>query len=251
MRTARRAAQAIYYRLMSPLWAKAFNPRIISVELPNCRYRFLVATSQAAQWYDPPKPHTITEYLWVLENIDFADQNVIDVGAHHGHYSLLFAKAQPSAARVRAVEPLPANCALIKVNAALNAVAIEIEEAAVSKSKGVSKLVPRSNAKLFPGIGIDVRTAPLSNIMPEASIVKLDIEGTEFEILPSQLDEMPGVHTWIVEVHPKYGNVQSLASEFIRRGFRADYINRDLNAVQPYQPYANISSSTTLFFLRR
>lgn len=251
MRTARRAGQAIYYRLMSPFWGNAFTPRIISVELPNCRYRFFVVNSQAADWYDPPTPHAITEYLWVLENIDFGGQNVIDAGAHHGHYSLLFAKAQPSAARIRAIEPLPANYALIEVNAALNAVAIEIEEAAVSMSRGLSKLVPRSNAKLFPGIGIDVRTAPLSDIMPEASIVKLDIEGAEFEILPSQLDEMPGVHTWIVEVHPNYGNPHRIASEFLERGFRAEYLDRGLNAVQPYQPTAQISSSTTLFFLRR
>lgn len=250
MRTARQAAQTIYYRLMSPFWRNSFAPRIVNVEFPNCQYRFFVGTSQAAAWYDPPKRHAMTEYLWVLESIDFGGQSVIDAGAYHGHYSLLFAKARPSAARTCAVEPLPANCALIEVNAALNGVAIEIEEVAVSSTRGVAKLVPRSNARLFPGIGIDVKTVTLSDVMPEASIVKLDIEGAEFNILPSELDEMPGVHTWIVEVHTNYGNAHALAAEFADRGFHANYLDRELNAVQLYQPDSQISSSTTLFFQR-
>lgn len=250
MRAARRAGQAIYYRLMSLFWRKSFTPSIINVEFPNCQFRFFVGNAQAADWYDPPKPHAMTEYRWVLDNVDFDGQNVIDAGAHHGHYSLLFAKAQPNAARIRAVEPLPANCTLIELNAVLNAASIEIEEAAISPSRGVSKLVPRSNARLFPGVGIEVKTLQLSDIMTEASIVKLDIEGTEFEILPSQLDDMPGVHTWIVEVHPNYGDVHSLASEFLDRGYSANYLDRGLNSVQPYRPDSHISSSTSLFFQR-
>jgi FkbM family methyltransferase len=214
----------------------------------GCEYQFFINNSQAADWYDPPKAYAITEYEWVLQNVHIAGQVVLDVGAHHGHYSMLFANADSPAARIHAVEPLASNNVIIKVNAALNQVKIDVHQGAISTSMGTSLLVPRSNARLHPKLGISTPTFTLANIAADASIVKLDIEGEEFNILPEQIDTMSNVHTWIIEFHPRYGNSSDVAMEFLKRGFEAFYVNRELNSVVIYKPGVSEIGATTMFF---
>lgn len=251
MSTARAVLQSIYYRLMEPLWRRSFAPRIVDVEMDRSSFRFYVGSLQASNWYDPPKPHTMTEYSWVLQNIEFAGKEVLDVGAHHGHYSLVFAMSQPPPSRLVAVEPSPANTALIEVNAALNRAQIEIRRAAVSASRGKSRILSRSNSRIFGGGGVEVDTFTLSEILPSASVVKLDIEGMEFDILPDEIDRMPSTQSWIVEVHPAYGDPNRLASEFLSRDFRGDFVDRDSSTVVSYDLSSSVTSATTFFFRRR
>ena len=63
--------------------------------------KFLVGSQEGKEWYDPIKPYTLLEYQWVLDNVPM-DGMVLDCGAHHGHYSIVFAK---KALSVKAIDP--------------------------------------------------------------------------------------------------------------------------------------------------
>ena len=71
-------------------------------------------------------------------------------------------------------------------------------------------------------------------------------------VLPAAIDAMSDVHTWIIEIHPgKERNPQDIIDEFLRRGFSALWVNRDMNCVEPYPGEAACwKSHTTVFFLR-
>lgn len=242
-----RLMQKNYYRMMMPYWQSQFSPYIGDVKIGQISFRFYYGTPLSKDWYDPIKTYALTEYLWVLDNYDFVGQNVLDVGAHHGHYSTFFAAM---GCCVTAVEPLPGNVALLEVNAALNRFDIDIVQAAISDQEGSVTFLPRSNGKLFPDIGITVSTRRLPEINTEPVAVKLDIEGAEFRILPHSIDEIPSVNIWIIEVHHRAGSIAGLAREFMQRGFSVSYVDRQLNKVLPFQANGAPQYTTTVFCVK-
>jgi len=213
-------------------------------------FKFYIGTPQAVDWYLPMKAHTFAEYQWVINHISFENQRVIDVGAHHGHYAMLFAAVTPKPDAITAVEPLPPNCAILSVNAALNNAEITIVQTAISTSSGMASFVPRSNGKLFQGVGFTVSTTPLHMIDPDATIIKLDIEGAEFKILPKEIDEMKSAHAWIIEVHTPYGEVATLVNEFQSKGFAVWYLDKRDNIVKSIGSVTGLNYSTSIFCLR-
>jgi hypothetical protein len=66
-------------------------------------------------------------------------------------------------------------------------------------------------------------------------VVKLDIEGAEYSVLPDCIDDMSEVDTWIVEFHPfelQDASIHEVISEkvqlFFDRGFDLHWIDRSL-----------------------
>ena len=46
--------------------------------------------------------------------------------------------------------------------------------------------------------------------MPEATVIKLDVEGAEFDVVPAQIDDLPRARVWIVEIHSGRGKDPNL-----------------------------------------
>jgi FkbM family methyltransferase len=174
--------QNIYYRVMMPYWQSQFSPYIGTVNIEKISSQFFYGMPLSRSWYDPIKPDALAEYIWVQENLNLAGQSVIDAGAHHGHYSSYFASL---GGNVTAIDPLRGNSDLVRVNAAINEFKIEVVEAAVSNKTGYETFIPRSNGKFFSGTGIKVPVRTLAEINANESVVKLDIEGAEFNNLIS------------------------------------------------------------------
>jgi hypothetical protein len=87
--------------------------------------------------------------------------------------------------------------------------------------------------------------------MPDATIIKLDIEGAEFSVLPAQIDEMKSVHTWIVEVHTRNNDPPRLMKLFYNRGYQLYWVNRNTATVEPYKLGTDFNCHhTTIFALR-
>ena len=75
----------------------------------------------------------------------------------------------------------------------------------------------------------------LESLLPDATVVKLDIEGAEFALFPGQIDVMPTAHTWIVEIHPGKGRVpRMILDAFTARGFELWWVDRAAGRVAPY-----------------
>ncbi len=211
-------------------------------------FHFFYGTPLSRSWYRPIKPHAMVEYLWVQKNVNVANQRVIDAGAHHGHYAAYFAALGGT---VTAVEPLEGNATLIKVNAAINQFDIKIVQSAIADRAGNATFIPRSNGKIFKGVGITVPLTTLLEIDPSATVIKLDIEGAEFQVLPAAIDVMTGVFAWIIEAHSPAGNIGALAMEFKKRGFEVSYLEKDSNEVLPLGSTEKIDRTTTIFCIKR
>jgi len=160
--------------------------------------------SEAFAWYDPLKPYTLLEYEWVRKMRDLEGITVIDAGCHHGNYSVIFKPAH-----VIAVDSSSECLDFAAENMRLNGLSFET----------------RLQTLGTEGVQTD----------REVSIYKCDIEGAEFELFPNEIDRFPLVKTWIVEIHPKRGNPDTIAREFAERGFELLKVCRETLSVKPYQ----------------
>ena len=202
---------------------RMFEPYIIPHGITGLS--FFVANEQGEDWYAPLKQYTLLEYEWVRDNVKMPGV-VIDAGCHHGNYAVVFDHW------VYCVDAHSSNCDITKVNLALNRRNGTVINCAVADHDGEVLFNGQPNGRI--GSGRPVESRKLHTICKRANVVKLDVEGAEFGILPGAIDEMEKVHTWIVEVHPTDGDPHALTMEFINRGWEVLKVDRDIMAVVPY-----------------
>jgi FkbM family methyltransferase len=136
---------------------------------------------------------------------------VIDIGANIGCYSLLAAR---TVARVIACEPHPENLSILSKNIELNNMTnVEIVPKAISGKAGKASLIIPDNDtfsgrySLYPGRGersIEVTLITLEDLIREANlneidVLKIDCQGSEYEILYGNAGVLSKVQQIIVE----------------------------------------------------
>lgn len=221
-----------------------FQPYVIPMGLKG-RY-FRVENEQGKSWYDPMKWYTLLEYRWVLENVPLEGARVIDAGGHHGHYSLILADKNT----LNIVEPHPDNVAIIQANLAENGLYSEVIQGAVAGQEGIRQFSGETNGRLVKSGAFDVDCWTLDMVDPEAEIIKIDIEGGEYDVLPNAIAAMPDAHTWIIELHPQYGNPNLICIDFLKAGFEALKVCRVHGKVEPYDIEEPWESHATVIFRR-
>ena len=220
-----------------------FEPFTDKHGIGNLRFHF--ATQEAVDWYYPLKPYTLLEYEWIKANVRTYRAKVIDAGSHHGNYSVLFGGHRG----LFCVDANPQNCDITELNLKLNGIPGEVINCAVWGYDGEVLFSGASNGQV--GYGYPVRACKLSTICQFAEIVKLDVEGSEFSILPAAIDEMGLVHTWIVEVHPAQGDPHALMMEFVNRGWEVLKVDRDIMGVVPYAESMPWTTHATIIARRK
>ena len=167
---------------------------------------------------------------WYAASIPLAGATVADVGANVGWLSQFFAEAVGEAGRVVSIEPLAENVAAIRERiAGLGAQARwTVEACAVSGRKGSASLAlfrtPEGdwNSRVVAGKGArKVPARPLSALVPEATVVKLDIEGHEYAVLEEALPRLEQAHSWAIELHAVPGiPLQQALGLLMAHGYR-------------------------------
>lgn len=135
---------------------------------------------------------------WYAAHIPLRDQVIADVGANVGRLSQFFWDASGGTSRVISIEPLVENVVAIRERIRAAAAARWTVEAcaASSRSGTVSLYVAPHEAGGFnsvvgEGKGVrKVRCRPLAALVPDATVVKLDIEGHEYEVLEQALPRL-------------------------------------------------------------
>jgi FkbM family methyltransferase len=118
---------------------------------------------------------------------------VWDVGANVGFYSLLAAR---KAARVIAFEPLPENLSYLRQHVELNGLQERVQIFPVAASdhdgSGLFSVVPgnRSEGSLRPYGKLRVQTMRLDSVGLVPDLIKIDVEGNEYEVLRGALDTL-------------------------------------------------------------
>lgn len=228
-----------------------FRPSIEGFTVAGQEIRFLVATPQAEEWYVPPGPHLLAEFEWIAARIGGRDERMIDAGAYHGLYALVMGRASGPGSALAVVDPVPSNCAIVEANLALNGVRGEVVEAAVTVADGPVSFTADSCGRIDGAGRVTCAGRRLPSILPGATVAKIDIEGVEGAVLPAQIDEMPDVHTWIVELHPDLGvEPGPIVDLFARRGFALHRLDRAAAAVVPFSAGEPWSGRSTLMATR-
>jgi FkbM family methyltransferase len=173
------------------------------------------------------------EWDWELEEAPF----VVDIGANIGAWVLRVAQQRPGVTGV-CYEPDPAAVTYLARNLALNGLvdAVQVRTEAVSGRSGMARLFQAE-----PGDGTSslravshatefkqetrVRTVSFADAMTqishEVSLLKMDCEGAEYDIVRNSPRELwEGVKRAVVEYHPgSPDDIQALRAQFLDFGF--------------------------------
>jgi FkbM family methyltransferase len=168
---------------------------------------------------------------------------VVDIGAHIGYYSLLFAKCVGPAGRVFSFEPVPENFALLRKNIQLNELnqVQTFPQAIFSGKKEISIAVPDESPNsgdgsvvhnhgarqyLVPAITLDSFCVP-SGVRPD--ILKMDVEGAEYDVLIGAQETISRCRPkLLIELHHFDGNVAAhpVPDLLAGWGYQIEWIDR-------------------------
>jgi FkbM family methyltransferase len=180
---------------------------VIALDIPHSPLPFRIRPADAdahAFWqvfiegeYDLPVP--------------FAPAVIVDAGAHIGCAAVYFAHRFPEA-RIVAIEPAPANAALLRANVAAIARISVVEGALWSGPGELSIANPGAQSWSFrvtqPNVGeptVPTVTIPaLLERLGAIDILKLDIEGAEGELFHGDTTWLAHTRMVILELHERY-----------------------------------------------
>jgi FkbM family methyltransferase len=191
---------------------------------------------------------------WYAANIPLRGQVIADVGANVGRLSQFFWDASGGTSRVISIEPVMENVVAIRERIRAAAAARWTVEAcaASSRSGTVSLQVAPHDGGGFNSVvstvkGVrKVRCRPLAALVPDATVVKLDIEGHEYEVLEQALPLLAGqVHSWALELHQvPHRPLQPTLAAFMGNGYRLYAAGND--AAHPDGPWVSHEILPTL-----
>ena len=173
---------------------------------------------------------------WYAGLIPLREQLVVDVGANRGELSQFFFEQGAGTSEVLSIEPLAENVAIIEQRIGerigqLGAARWRTAAVAVSDHDGEALLaVAREGASGWNSVvrrdgreDAATRRVPcrrLSRLAPDATVVKLDVEGHEYVILEEALPRLERVHCWALELHSVPGwPLEQTLRRFTEHGF--------------------------------
>jgi FkbM family methyltransferase len=141
----------------------------------------------------------------------------VDVGANIGGYSIRAAKY----CKVYAIEPLPRNYKILKINEKLNNVKINSFNITTGNKNGKVKLFYEPGAFFVPSIKrelkefIEVEMKPLDEIINEESIdlIKIDVEGAEDLVLEGARNCLKRTKMVIIEESDSFPKAYKILKE--------------------------------------
>ncbi len=152
-------------------------------------------------------------------------RSVVDLGANIGLTSLWLCANYP-VEKVVAVEPLPANAAMVRSNLAANDVQFELLEAATGPVPGEVRFATQedSNAGFVGDGNLVVPMVSMDQILERigghVDLLKMDIEGGEQAlIVDGDVDWLDAIDVLIAELHPDVANVDRVVEVIVGKGF--------------------------------
>lgn len=211
----------------------------------------------------PDSPNLITPYVlreqqdWFEDEIKFLrkilrpGQQVIDIGANYGVYTLSMARAVGPQGKVWAFEPASSTAALLAQSIAANGFTqIMLEKSALSSQPGTARLSLNDNSELNELIRGGNSTAGRSEEVPlttldEAlerhgwegiAVLKIDAEGEEANILKGGRDFFSRLSP-LIQYEAKAGSTLhlELIAAFAALGYRSYRLVPGLDLLTPFQ----------------
>ncbi len=128
---------------------------------------------------------------------------VFDIGAHVGYYTLIAARRSGKNGRVICFEPLPENLSFLNQHITINRMGcVSVINKAVGARNGTAKFSIAKNryqGRIANDGQIEVEVAALdilwrNEIIPTPNVIKMDIEGAEFDALQGACELLQASH---------------------------------------------------------
>ena len=177
---------------------------------------------------------------------------VLDIGAHHGYFSILAARQAKTEGKVYAIEPAPENFQILKKNIELNQLTnvIPVNKAATDTNVNASFFIAKPNdvqGSLFPTLRTDEYSVPVECITIDelldgksVDVVKMDIEGAEpfaLKGMKKTLANSPNIVLFLEFHGPWLKRAGVEPQEFLDQlnesGFECQLINDGRKLLQP------------------
>lgn len=192
------------------------------------------------------KKEIFSENCYYLE-LENEEPVVVDAGAHIGMSVLYFKMLFPKA-RIIAFEPIPENFALLQKNVEENQLEnVELYQAVVAPKSGILRIQEpigegawKSGAGIIPkgwkGIQdnkeIKVEAIGIQEILHDKiDLLKMDIEGMEYEVIRNAPPQLRNVKNILMEVHPRKDHrVEEIEKILLQNGFKIE-IHKDKSSL--------------------
>lgn len=186
---------------------RRFDPYEIDRTFGDVHYKMWINDPLAKSWYDTSTMGSARELVFTRERMISPGDVVFDCGCHQGLMTLLFSHWVGPSGKVVAFEALPENFSVLQKNVELNAAAnVEPVHAAVGAAKGSVMLDARPNANVSTGeFGVQVPMTCLDQYADYApSLLKIDVEGYETEVLKGARRVLATRPKIILELHTEF-----------------------------------------------
>jgi FkbM family methyltransferase len=192
------------------------------------------------------KKEIFGENCYYIE-LEKEDPVIVDLGAHIGltviYFKMLFPKA-----RVIAFEPIASNYELLQKNIAENQLDdVETYQVVVAPKSGILRIQEpvgegawKSGAGIIPkgwkGIQtnqeIKVEAVGIQELLEQKiDIMKMDIEGMEYEVIRNMGPNIRNIKNLMIEVHPRKDHrIEEIQKILIQNGFKLE-INKDRSSL--------------------
>lgn len=197
--------------------SRLYSTRVLTVD--GASVRFTVADAESIR---RTEGHGETEIISHFLSRISEDDIVWDVGANQGTYALFAAQA---GAEVHAFEPNSRLCDILQRNSTLNGVDVTVHNVALSSKEGIMVLRQAGHAggrwidENGPGDKVRVRRGDVIDVA-SPTVMKVDVEGHEIEVLAGMPSRLKNLHTCYVECHDEH---ESMVTDRLREaGFETE-----------------------------
>lgn len=202
------SARGLARRIRFSLQNRGFKERVVQKQIGGVSFPFLLGDRCGEDWY--LKVNDLSPEHLFLRSMIRPGEVVLDCGTHHGFLTILLANWAGQEGRVLGFEASPSSAEIAGRNIAMNGLEgrVTIERKAVGARAGTIRITNESNAIAIlgrsPG-GTEIPCVPLNDYAGlRPTMVKLDVEGLELDVLSGASEILKQNPRWAIEVHVEF-----------------------------------------------
>jgi FkbM family methyltransferase len=204
------------------------DPYIVEVEQPGASFSLIIYHRESEAWFGT-KHEEDRSFRRLFDTRAIRPGDVVfDLGCNAGFTSCWYAMMAGPAGRVVGFDPFPWNAIATRYSAELNGLRnIDVHQVGIGASEERARISlhdARTSSRAGSSL-LDVSIAPLSRYASHRpTVLKIDIEGAEYDVSRSDLAALDQVRLCILELHPDFIAQRGLSAQgcldnFARKGF--------------------------------